>query len=125
MGNANHNTVFLVSDIPSDDQNQHSIPEMEQEPFFQEFSWTGDHRQAGEDNTMHDLRDVMDGMSVVAAMLEMDDLNRNTGQRPLLSRTHAGKLMRMQTVVQRLMAALVDVDIEAKNEKAMAAGGAR
>jgi hypothetical protein len=122
MGNANHNTVRLISDKPSDDQNQHSSMETEQEPFFQEYSWTGDHRKAGEDNTAHDLRDVLDGLSVVSAMLEMDDLNRDTCQRPLFSRTHAGKLKRMQTVVQRMMAALVDVDIDAENEKLRCAG---
>lgn len=123
MDNKNHNTVRLVSHKPSGGKNQHSRAETEIEPVYQEFSWV--ESSADFDRCEHDMRDMTDGLTVIAGMLEVDRLNPELGKRPLFAPIDAGRLMRMMVAANRMMTELRDLEIDNKNEKARVAGGAR
>lgn len=91
-------------------------------PLYEEFSWTDNGRCA--DPCEHDFRDVADGLTVVAGMLEMNQLNPQLGKRPLFSPTDSGRLMRMMVAVNRLMTGVHDLEIDAARSKARLAADA-
>lgn len=129
MDKKNTTTVHLVSDKPSVDGGQRYKEESKKQrkkkskPVYQEFSWTDNGRFA--DPCEHDFRDVSDGLTVVAGMLEMNQLKPQMGKRPLFSPTDSGRLMRMLVAVNRLMTGVHDLEIDATHRKARLATGAR
>lgn len=92
-------------------------------PLYEEFSWTDNGSNA--DPCEHDFRDVTDGLTIVAGMLEVNQLNPQMGKRPLFSPTDTGRLMRMMVAVNRLMTGVHDLEIDATRSKARIAAGAR
>jgi hypothetical protein len=129
MAKTNNTTVHLVSDKPSIDGAQRCDNESKKaskkkkKPLYQEFSWTDNGRFA--DPCEHDFRDVADGLTVVAGMLEVNQLNPQMGKRPLFSPTDSGRLMRMMVAVNRLMTGVHDLEIDATRSKARLVAGAR
>jgi hypothetical protein len=128
MAKTNNTTVHLVSDKPSVDGAQRYSGESKKrckekkKPVYQEFSWTDTDGDA--DPCEHDFRDVADGLTVVAGMLEMSQLRPQMGKRPLFSPTDSGRLMRMMVAVNRLMTGVYDLEIDATRNKARLAAGA-
>jgi hypothetical protein len=118
----NNNIASLIHQKPSVDDTQRSPSESKKQgkkkkkPVYHEFSWTDHGRSA--DPSEHDFRDVSDGLTVVAGMLEMNLLNPQMGKRPLFSTTDSGRLMRMLVAVNRLMTGVHDLEIEATHRKA-------
>lgn len=123
----NNNITSLIHQKPSVDDTQRSPSESKKQgkkkkkPVYQEFSWTDHGRFA--DPSEHDFRDVSDGLTVVAGMLEMNLLNPQMGKRPLFSPTDSGRLMRMMVAVNRLMTGVHDLEIDATHRKARLATG--
>jgi hypothetical protein len=129
MAKTNNTTVHLVSDKPSVDGAQRYSGESKtqgkkkKKPVYQEFSWTDNGRFA--DPSEHDFRDVADGLSVVAGMLEMNQLRPQMGKRSLFSPTDSGRLMRMMVAVNRIVTGVHDLEIDATRSKARLAAGAQ
>lgn len=129
MAKTNNNTVHLISHKPSVDGAQHCADESkkarkkDKKPLYQEFSWTDNGPFA--DPCEHDFRDVADGLTVVAGMLEMSQLRPQMGKRPLFSPTDSGRLMRMMVAVNRLMTGVHDLETDATRNKARLTAGAR
>lgn len=125
----NNNIASLVHQKPSVDVKQDCLGKAKKDrkkkkkPLYEEFSWTDNGRRA--DPCEHDFRDVADGLTVVAGMLEMNQLNPQLGKRPLFSTTDSGRLMRMMVAVNRLMTGVHDLEIDATRSKARLAAGAR
>jgi hypothetical protein len=125
----NNNIASLIHQKPSVDKNQRSMKESKKKdkkkkkPLYEEFSWTDNGINA--DPCEHDFRDVTDGLTVVAGMLEANQLNPQMGKRPLFSPTDTGRLMRMMVAVNRLMTGVHDLEIDATRSKARLAAGAR
>ena len=125
----NNNIASLVHQKPSVDGKQRYLSEIKKKgtkkkkPLYEEFSWTDNDGYA--DPCEHDFRDVADGLTVVAGMLEMNQLNPQLGKRPLFSTTDSGRLMRMMVAVNRLMTGVHDLEIDAKHRKARLAADAR
>lgn len=125
----NNNIASLIHQKPIVDGHQRYINDTKKvgkkkkKPLYEEFSWTDNGRDA--DPTEHDFRDVADGLTVVAGMLEVNQLNPQMGKRPLFSSTDSGRLMRMMVAVNRLMTGVHDLEIDATHRKARLAAGAR
>jgi hypothetical protein len=125
----NNNIASLIHQKPSVDEDQRYIGESKKKgkkkkkPLYEEFSWTDNGIDA--DPCEHDFRDVADGLTVVAGMLEMSQLRPQMGKRPLFSPTDSGRLMRMMVAVNRLMTGVHDLEIDATRNKARLAAGAR
>lgn len=126
---ANNNIASLIHQKPSVDENQRYIGESKrkgkkkEKPLYAEFSWTDNGIDA--DPCEHDFRDVVDGLTVVTGMLEVNQLNPQMGKRPLFSPTDTGRLMRMMVAVNRLMTGVHDLEIDATRSKARLAASAR
>jgi hypothetical protein len=125
----NNNITSLMHQKPAVDGNQSCIngtkkaSKKKKKPLYEEFSWTDNGIHA--DPCEHDFRDVVDGLTVVAGMLEMSQLRPQMGKRPLFSPTDSGRLMRMMVAVNRLMTGVHDLEIDATRNKARLAAGAR
>ena len=123
----NNNIASLIHQKPSVDGGQHCFgkskkkSKKKKKPLYEEFSWTDNGREA--DPSEHDFRDVADGLTVIAGMLEMNQLNPQMGKRPLFSSTDSGRLMRMMVAVNRLMTGVHDFEIDATHRKARLATG--
>ena len=125
----NNNIASLIHQKPSVDSDQRYLGESKKgskkkkKPLYEEFSWTDNGSNA--DPCEHDFRDVTDGLTIVAGMLEVNQLNPQMGKRPLFSPTDTGRLMRMMVAVNRLMTGVHDLEIDATRSKARIAAGAR
>jgi hypothetical protein len=125
----NNNIASLIHQKPSVVADQRYLSESKKKgkkkkkPLYAEFSWTDTDGDA--DPCEHDFRDVADGLTVVAGMLEMSQLRPQMGKRPLFSPTDSGRLMRMMVAVNRLMTGVHDLEIEAIHRKARLAATAR
>ena len=125
----NNSIASLIHQKPLVDSEQRTLGKSKKggkkvkKPVYQEFSWTDNGRYA--DPCEHDFRDVADGLTVVAGMLELNQLNPQMGKRPLFSPTDSGRLMRMMVAVNRLMTGLHDLEIDATRSKARLVAGAR
>jgi hypothetical protein len=125
----NNNIASLIHQKPSVDGDQHYLSESKKgnkkkrKPLYAEFSWTDNGIDA--DPCAHDFRDVTDGLTVVAGMLEVNQLNPQMGKRPLFSPTDTGRLMRMMVAVNRIMTGVHDLEIDATRSKARLVAGAR
>jgi hypothetical protein len=126
---ANNNIASLMHQKPAVDGGQRYINDTKKagkkkkKPLYEEFSWTDNGIHA--DPCEHDFRDVVDGLTVVAGMLEANQLRPQMGKRPLFSPTDSGRLMRMMVAVNRLMTGVHDLEIDATRNKARLAAGAR
>ncbi|MBK4739219.1 hypothetical protein [Noviherbaspirillum pedocola] len=109
-----HSAVPSSRQKASADEKQGCNGKNKMEPAYQEFCWYGDGVPATDPGLLkHDIRDVSDGLAVVLGMLEANDLNKQTGMRPLFSDQHACKLMRMTIAMQRFITDAVDHHIDA------------
>jgi hypothetical protein len=126
---ANNNIASLIHQKPSVDSDQRYLSESKKgskkkkKPLYEEFCWTDN--EPGSDSSEHDFRDVADGLTVVAGMLEVNHLNPQMGKRPLFSPTDSGRLIRMMVAVNRLMTGVHDLEIDATRSKARLAASAR
>jgi hypothetical protein len=125
---ANNSIVHLAHQKPPVESQRYldeskKAGKKKKKPLYAEFSWTDNGGDA--DPCEHDFRDVADGLTVVAGMLEMNQLRPQMGKRPLFSPTDSGRLMRMMVAVNRIITGVHDLEIEAIHRKARLAAGAR
>ena len=64
-------------------------------PMFEPFEWVTRSHQTGPYDLLSNVRDLAAGASVIMAMIEQSDMDRDNDEPPLFNEFNRGRLLRM------------------------------
>lgn len=97
-----------------------------QVPMFEPFEWVARPHQAGPYDLLSNVRDLAAGASVIMAMIEQSDMDRDNDEAPLFNGFNRGRLLRMSIAAMNTIDGQIERHFERmakEGEKACAKAG--